>query len=80
MSAATIQLFYWSDQVKAPAATAAAISANGNGIYVDPDTGFTFISPSVYIAFTSLGATDFCGAVGDVCAPTEHVQQASSRY
>ncbi|KAF2025621.1 hypothetical protein EK21DRAFT_93089 [Setomelanomma holmii] len=47
----------------------ASYTADGKGrpivpaSYVD-DTGFTFVSPSVYFAFTSLRATDSCGTIG----------------
>lgn len=42
---------------------ARALDSGGAGSYVD-DTGFTFISPSIYIGFTSVGARDRCGQVG----------------
>lgn len=71
MSAQTIQFFYWPDLTSTAAPTPtlspknATVPPNGTVIYVDPDSDFTFISPSVYMAFTSLGATDLCGVVGD---------------
>ncbi|OCL12200.1 hypothetical protein AOQ84DRAFT_161651 [Glonium stellatum] len=71
LSAQTIEFFYWPDPTSTttPAPTSspknATVPPDGTVIYVDPDSGFTFTSPSVYIAFTSLGATDLCGIVGD---------------
>ncbi|KAF2205702.1 hypothetical protein GQ43DRAFT_270540 [Delitschia confertaspora ATCC 74209] len=76
LQAQTVQLYYWPNQAttavpsvtglpKNASAVVSAFAHNGSGIYVD-DSGFTFTSPSVYIGFTSLGATDLCGAVGTV--------------
>ncbi|KAF2468988.1 uncharacterized protein BDR25DRAFT_344171 [Lindgomyces ingoldianus] len=75
ISAQTIQLFFWPSSAAAPPPTVTGLPAdataavtgvpvNGSGSYVD-DTGFTFISPSVYLGFTSLGAHDRCGPVGE---------------
>ncbi|KAF2113053.1 hypothetical protein BDV96DRAFT_150188 [Lophiotrema nucula] len=36
----------------------------GDGTYID-ESGFTFVSPSVYIAFTSLGGHNSCGLLGE---------------
>jgi hypothetical protein len=74
LSAQTIELFLWPSTSETPTpsvtgllpnqtAVVNALEANGAGTYVD-ETGFTFISPSIYIGFTSIGARDYCGAVG----------------
>ncbi|KAF2823249.1 hypothetical protein CC86DRAFT_65101 [Ophiobolus disseminans] len=61
-----LHLYYWPDQ------GAKSNTSSGSGLRDDADVplsyvdenDFTFISPSVYIAFTSLYATDLCGTVG----------------
>ncbi|KAM3418689.1 hypothetical protein BST61_g4666 [Cercospora zeina] len=70
LKAGTIEFFWWpglakstkpaSDQVTAPASNA-----------VEPVTavakdGFVFTSPTVYMAFSSLYAKNFCGTVGEI--------------
>jgi hypothetical protein len=72
--AGTIDLFFWptASETGTPSVTgllpnqtavARALDSGEAGSYVD-DTGFTFVSPSIYIGFTSLGARDQCGDVG----------------
>lgn len=67
----TIELFWWPTSTAdvtpsvtglPPNATASVtvLPSNAKGIYVD-DSGFTFTSPSIYLAFTHLGARDQCG-------------------
>ncbi|KAF2004220.1 hypothetical protein P154DRAFT_560714 [Amniculicola lignicola CBS 123094] len=72
IKAQTVHLFFWASDVAGPTPTVTGLPASatgvvsqltGDGSYVD-DSGFTFISPSVYIGFTSVGATDRCGDVG----------------
>lgn len=74
ISAATVQLYFWPETTQTvapvvpglPPNTTAKVSGlpiNGSGNYVD-DSGFTFVSPSIYIGFTSLGAHDGCGTLG----------------
>ncbi|OAL47977.1 hypothetical protein IQ07DRAFT_109623 [Pyrenochaeta sp. DS3sAY3a] len=46
------------------------IDGNPSVVSIVDENGFTFISPSVYIAFTSLAATDSCGPVGNVPVTT----------
>ncbi|KAF2190222.1 hypothetical protein K469DRAFT_25913 [Zopfia rhizophila CBS 207.26] len=79
LSAQTIHLFFWPNSATAAptvtglppnaTATVTGLPENGSGLYVD-DSGFTFTSPSVYIGFTSLGAHDVCGPVGEVSCPS----------
>lgn len=60
MTAGTIDFYFWPDQATptAPASGQPTTSIN--------DQGFTFTSPSVYMAFSSLVASNSCGQVGDV--------------
>ncbi|KAF2681583.1 hypothetical protein K458DRAFT_433400 [Lentithecium fluviatile CBS 122367] len=71
--AKTVDLYFWpsATETATPSVTgllpnqtavANALQAD-SGSYVD-EKGFTFVSPSIYIGFTSLGATDMCGEVG----------------
>lgn len=53
VAAQTVELYYF----PTPAVASAATSFISNG--------YTFLSPSVYIGFTSLYAFDFCGNVGN---------------
>ncbi|OAL53654.1 hypothetical protein IQ07DRAFT_640704 [Pyrenochaeta sp. DS3sAY3a] len=73
-TAETIGLFYWPPETaKAePSVTGqppgAVISITTlppqlEGTYIDEE-GFTFISPSIYLAFTTLYGSDMCGIVG----------------
>ncbi|MCJ1393764.1 hypothetical protein MMC18_006640 [Xylographa bjoerkii] len=48
-----VQVFYWPTPAPSPPVTSLVNSA-----------GFTFVSPSVYVAFEQLNATDLCGQVG----------------
>ncbi|KAJ4290317.1 hypothetical protein N0V90_010533 [Kalmusia sp. IMI 367209] len=70
----TIQLYFWPTASADPTPSVTGLPANATaimtalpsdvkGTYVD-DNGFTFTSPSLYLGFTSLGATDYCGPVG----------------
>lgn len=54
-----VQVYYWPITTASP-----PISTLVN------DAGFTFVSPSVYVAFQSLYATDFCGTFGSVVTET----------
>ncbi|KAF4554573.1 Hypothetical protein D9617_4g003280 [Elsinoe fawcettii] len=60
LSAGTMQLIYWPNQQRATKPTTALPSTYTN------DDGFTFTSPSVYMAFTHLFASNKCGTVGTV--------------
>ncbi|KAF2024480.1 hypothetical protein EK21DRAFT_117739 [Setomelanomma holmii] len=70
------EFFYWPDQAT-PLPRASqdgrqdASVPMSDTVYSYIDEGFTFISPSVYLAFSSLRARDSCGTVGqDVIATT----------
>ncbi|TIA53425.1 hypothetical protein D6C79_01508 [Aureobasidium pullulans] len=60
----TIDFYFWPDQATptAPAPGQPSTSVNADG--------FTFTSPSVYMAFSSLAASDKCGQVGDIWTST----------
>ncbi|PNS19165.1 RNA-dependent RNA polymerase 1 [Sphaceloma murrayae] len=61
-SAGTMRLLYWPDQASAstPPTTAPRTVVNADG--------YTFTSPSVYMVFTSIQATNMCGLVGEAWA------------
>lgn len=61
-----MQLIYWADQAQTAVPTSTILAPNGSGSYVD-EKDFTYVSPSVYLAFTYLAAVDQCGTVGTVC-------------
>ena len=67
MFAGTVQLYYWPDATTSDENTAER--ALMVSTYVD-ESGYTFVSPSVYVAFTSLWAEDHCGTVGNVLTST----------
>jgi hypothetical protein len=91
LQAGTVQFYYWND-LATPTATVtpapthvpanATASLNGTwstlSTYVD-DSGFTFTYPSVYIAFTSIGARDMCGKVGTEYVLSFSLPSPSSR-
>ncbi|PGH26422.1 hypothetical protein AJ80_01920 [Polytolypa hystricis UAMH7299] len=58
----TVQLIFWPTPAPIPAVST-----------IVDENGFTFVSPSVYIAFTDLHAADLCGTVG----PSEGVTTMS---
>jgi hypothetical protein len=64
MTAGTIDFYFWPDQATptAPAPGQPSTSVNAEG--------FTFTSPSVYMAFSSLVASNRCGQVGDAWTST----------
>ena len=64
MTAGTIDFYFWPDQATptAPAPGQPSTSVNAEG--------FTFTSPSVYMAFSSLVASNKCGQVGDAWTST----------
>ncbi|KAH7135223.1 hypothetical protein B0J11DRAFT_502064 [Dendryphion nanum] len=74
-----LELFYWPDQATLPPSPGLLGSRSigdtttilpfTTSSYVD-DEGFTFISPSVYMAITSLRAWDKCGSIGDTYLST----------
>ncbi|KAL5380861.1 hypothetical protein PMIN02_010492 [Paraphaeosphaeria minitans] len=69
----TIQLYFWPTATADPTPSVTGLPGNATamvtglpmveGTYVD-DSGFTFTSPSIYLAFTSLNAHNWCGPVG----------------
>ncbi|KAF2736423.1 hypothetical protein EJ04DRAFT_562474 [Polyplosphaeria fusca] len=61
----TVHLWFWPDSATASSASAGSPPKS----YVDEE-GFTFFSPSVYVAFIGLYATDSCGPVGTTVAST----------
>ncbi|KAF2169794.1 hypothetical protein M409DRAFT_20209 [Zasmidium cellare ATCC 36951] len=67
ISAGTIQFYWWPDLATATAGSI-TVSNNGSGTPVTAvaPNGFTFTSPSVYMAFSSLYAQNRCSTVGDV--------------
>ncbi|KAI4722381.1 hypothetical protein E4T48_01310 [Aureobasidium sp. EXF-10727] len=71
MTAGTIDFYFWPDQATpttpAPGQPSTSINAEG----------FTFTSPSVYMAFSSLVASNKCGQVGDVWTNTTIAFDAS---
>ncbi|KAI5193570.1 hypothetical protein E4T39_08879 [Aureobasidium subglaciale] len=71
MTAGTIDFYFWPDQATptAPAPGQPSTSVNAEG--------FTFTSPSVYMAFSSLVASDACGQVGDAWTSTTIAFDAS---
>ena len=64
MTAGTIDFYFWPDQ-----ATPTAPAPGQPSTSVDA-AGFTFTSPSVYMAFSSLVASNLCGQVGDAWTST----------
>jgi hypothetical protein len=64
MTAGTIDFYFWPDQATptTPAPGQPSTSVNAEG--------FTFTSPSVYMAFSSLVASNRCGQVGDAWTNT----------
>lgn len=64
MTAGTIDFYFWPDQ-----ATPTAPVPGQPSTSVDAQ-GFTFTSPSVYMAFSSLVASNKCGQVGDAWTST----------
>ncbi|KAI4765583.1 hypothetical protein E4T52_01641 [Aureobasidium sp. EXF-3400] len=64
MTAGTIDFYFWPDQATptAPAPGQPSTSVNAEG--------FTFTSPSVYMAFSSLVASNRCGQIGDAWTST----------
>ncbi|KAG9639492.1 hypothetical protein KCU64_g13374, partial [Aureobasidium melanogenum] len=71
MTAGTIDFYFWPDQATptAPASGQPSTSVNAEG--------FTFTSPSVYMAFSSLVASNRCGQVGDAWTNTTIAFDAS---
>ena len=61
LTASSIHLYYWPDQVTASPSE----PPSGPSSTLVNDKGFTFISPSIYIAFTSLLAHDKCGTMSE---------------
>ncbi|KAH7386092.1 hypothetical protein BKA66DRAFT_68805 [Pyrenochaeta sp. MPI-SDFR-AT-0127] len=69
-----LNIFYWQDQVTAASGSVPSLENIGAvpgtpESYVNEE-GFTFISPSVYIAMTSLRGWNSCGPVGPVVFST----------
>ncbi|KAF1345055.1 hypothetical protein BDV97DRAFT_40341 [Delphinella strobiligena] len=64
MTAGTIEFYMWSDQ-----ASATSPPPESPRTIVNSD-GFIFTSPSVYMAFSSLKASNMCGQVGDIWTST----------
>ncbi|CAD0107272.1 unnamed protein product [Aureobasidium uvarum] len=71
MTAGTIDFYFWPDQATptTPAPGQPSTSVNAEG--------FTFTSPSVYMAFSSLVASNACGQVGDAWTNTTIAFDAS---
>ncbi|KAK6005267.1 hypothetical protein QM012_008046 [Aureobasidium pullulans] len=71
MTAGTIDFYFWPDQATptTPAPGQPSTSVNA--------AGFTFTSPSVYMAFSSLVASNRCGQVGDAWTNTTIAFDAS---
>ncbi|KAF2227725.1 hypothetical protein BDZ85DRAFT_6701 [Elsinoe ampelina] len=63
LSAGTMQLIYWPHQQRATEPTGLPSTYTN-------DNGFTFTSPSVYMAFSKLYASNKCGTVGTVLQNT----------
>ncbi|KAH7086476.1 hypothetical protein FB567DRAFT_71690 [Paraphoma chrysanthemicola] len=70
MGVKALEVFYWPDQATAKPEESRETQSLTLGppndkqySFVD-DTGFTFVSPSVYLVFSSLRARDKCGTVG----------------
>ncbi|KAE9370111.1 hypothetical protein N431DRAFT_484419 [Stipitochalara longipes BDJ] len=55
LAGGNLQLFQWPTQTVSPPTST----------YIN-NLGFTFISPSVYVAFQTLEATNYCGEVGSI--------------
>ncbi|KAF7184987.1 hypothetical protein HII31_13610 [Pseudocercospora fuligena] len=64
ISAGTIQFYWWPD-LASPTATTTSSGSIRTVTSVAPN-GFVFTSPSVYMAFKSVYAKNFCGTVGDI--------------
>ena len=64
--ASTIQLFFWpTHQTTAPGnETFSATTVTESEKTFTDDSGFQWISPSIYIAFDAISATNLCGHVG----------------
>lgn len=71
MTAGTIDFYFWPDQATPTTAAPGQPSTSVNA------EGFTFTSPSVYMAFSSLVASNRCGQVGDVWTNTTIAFDAS---
>ncbi|EME87830.1 uncharacterized protein MYCFIDRAFT_169575 [Pseudocercospora fijiensis CIRAD86] len=64
ISAGTIQFYWWPD-LASPTATTSS-SGPSRTVTSIASNGFVFTSPSVYMAFKSVYAKNFCGTVGDI--------------
>lgn len=71
MTAGTIDFYFWPDQATPTAPVSGQPSTSVNA------EGFTFTSPSVYMAFSSLVASNGCGQVGDAWTNTTIAFDAS---
>ncbi|KAI5369339.1 hypothetical protein Slin15195_G002150 [Septoria linicola] len=69
MSAGTIEFFWWPDLASSTSTALqegyTAVNGESATITAVGKNGFVFTSPSVYMAFSSLYATNLCGTVGE---------------
>jgi hypothetical protein len=63
MKANTVQLYFWPEHATQTSSVLPGELTKDVVTYVD-ENEFTYISPSIYIAFNGLSATDNCGLVG----------------
>ncbi|KAF2738390.1 hypothetical protein EJ04DRAFT_520354 [Polyplosphaeria fusca] len=63
MEPTRVEFLFWDDQVGAPHVNVSQGTVLGS-TYVDTKAGMTYTSPSVYISFHRLGATDYCSTIG----------------
>lgn len=66
MSAGTIQFYWWPDLASSTAVQPTSTGGSNAIVTEVAPNGFIFTSPSVYMAFSSLYAHNYCGTVGDV--------------
>lgn len=66
VSAGTIQFYWWPDLATATQSVTNPANGSNTPVTAIAPNGFTFTSPSVYMAFSSLFAKNWCSTVGDV--------------
>ncbi|CAK1355921.1 hypothetical protein CB0940_00407 [Cercospora beticola] len=68
LKAGTIEFFWWPDLAQITTTTSDPVASPTNNVIVTAmgKDGLVFTSPTVYMAFSSLYAKNFCGTVGEI--------------